>query len=241
MNVLIVGSSSGLGRSLLEYYAALNHCVIGISRYNDINILNKHQKIASIVAKDLLECKSQDSFLEVVRELPSLDLCIYCIGGGYGKNSEMPSYEEMSLLVSLNLLVPSSILKSLHLNCCASSSTKHCFISSVASEEVVASVAYSSAKAALNAYGKTVSKKDNSCGPVVVIKLGAVEGSGSAFDRLHQRNIKAYDDFCKKRLKGQPPMHTSEITKFVANLMDQPTKLLDGLTIKLDSSESLSI
>ena len=240
-NILIVGSSSGLGAELLARYANNSVRVTGISRYQNKETFANHSEIARVVKMDLLDCQSQDSFKDAIKGFELFSHCIFCIGGGYGINAMLPSYEDLLLLLKLNLLIPTSLLKGLVDEGLVDLSTKICFISSIAAEEAVASVSYTSAKAALNAYSKVISKKDNNVGPVLNIKLGAVEGSGAAFDRLKLRDIGAYQDFCNNRLNGEHPMRASDVAEFIVKLLDSPASLLNGLTIKLDNSESLSI
>ena len=70
---------------------------------------------------------------------------------------------------------------------------------------------------------------------------GAFEGSGSAFDRLKEKNLEAYNSFVKNRLPNGNPLSTKELASYIIATMNFSTDLLDGLTIKVDGNESFSL
>ena len=108
--ILVIGSSSGLGRSIFEQSANAGMKVLGVSRYSDDSILLRHKEMSCAIQQDLLEMHSQsefDDFFESIN-IESINQLFIVIGGGYGINEVVPSYEDLSLLLKLNLLIPSS-------------------------------------------------------------------------------------------------------------------------------------
>ena len=239
-SVLIVGSSSGLGRALFDLYSSNGDNVTGLSRYKNGSVLDEHQLKGDIHKYDLLKNNKQKDFDHIVMNMSFFTHCIFCVGGGYGIKSMMPSFDDLFLLLN-NLLVPAALVRSLFDMKKINNVTKICFISSIAAEEVTASVGYTTAKLALNGYSKLLSKYDNKLGPVMTVKLGAVEGYGAAFDRLKVNNKPAYEAFIHERLNGSFPMHATNVAEAIVSLLDLPYNLVNGLTIKLDNSESSKV
>ena len=243
MNTLIVGSSSGLGKEILEQKIKKGDEIFAISRYSNHLIYKEHLNQANLIIKaDLASFDEQNQFDPLLKHIPSLDQIYFAIGGGFGRKDLIPSYEDMLLVFKMNIFVISSIIKSLHESKKINESSKICVISSIASQEVVASPAYSSAKSALNTFSKTMTKKKNkNFGSLSNFICGAFEGNGTGFDRLRLNNKAAYNNFVNNRLPNGKTLSTSELAAYIITTMDFSTELLDGITIKVDSNESFSI
>ena len=243
MNILIVGSSSGLGKEILEQKINKGSNLYAISKYSNKSIYNAHQEYTKAIIKaDLSEIDTQQEINFLLKDMPSFDQIYFAIGGGFGRKDILPSYEDMLLVYKLNVFLIFSIIKGLYENNQMGSKSKICTISSIASQEVTASPSYSSAKSALNTLGKTVSKKNkNYFGSLTNFLCGAFEGNGTGFDRLKVKNKNAYNSFISNRLPNGKPIKTSELASYIIKTMDFSTDLLNGLTIKIDGNESVSI
>jgi NAD(P)-dependent dehydrogenase (short-subunit alcohol dehydrogenase family) len=242
LNSLVVGSSSGLGRKIFESISESSLNVYGVSRYRNIDTFEHHLAAGNARRVDLLNFNSQSDFHSLISQLPSFKRIYLCIGGGYGIHNDLPSFEETLLLHKLNSFIPSSIVNSLfNLEKLDSESTIF-FISSIATDEITASTGYSSAKSSLNVYSKCIAQKiAPNLGAVVLVKLGAIEGSGTSFDRLKLTNPTAYTNFVSSRLPYGRPMDTSQVASTLINLSTLPTQILDGMSITIHANESLAL
>lgn len=242
MTSLIIGSGSGLGKAIFEEEASISEQTYGFSRYTNSITFKNHELIGKPRAVNLLSLRCQDDFDELVRNLPNFDRVYYVIGGGYGLHASLPTFEQLFTLMSLNLFVPTSMLHSLTSFGKIGNSSRSVFISSIAAEEVVGSTGYSASKAALNAFVKVCSKEQKGCfGSFSTFVLGAMEGDGTSFDRLKSRNIEAYNQFTSSRLPYKAPIETRKVANLIMNTLSQEVPILDGLKVKVDANESLSI
>ena len=243
MNILIVGSSSGLGKEIFEQKLKLGDQIYALSKYSNSSIYKDHLRNARAINKiDFADIKTQEEINLLFNNLPEIDQIYFAIGGGFGKRDILPSFEDISLVYKLNVFIVSSVIKSLFDSQKLKKDSKICIISSISSKEVTASPAYSSAKSALNTLGKVMTKqKDNHFGSLTNFICGAFEGNGTGFDRLKSKNIEAYNKFISDRLPNGKPLNTFELASYIIKTMDFSVDLLDGLTIKIDGNESFAI
>ena len=243
MNILIVGSSSGLGKEIFEQNIKIGNQIYAISKYSNNSTYENHlNSAAKIVKTDLTNINTQKDINLLLDKIPQIDQIYFAIGGGFGKRDTLPSFEDIFLVYKINVFVISSMIKYLNESEKINKNSKICIISSVASQEVTASPAYSSAKSALNTFGKVVTKqKNNHFGSLTNFICGAFEGNGTGFDRLKSKNIEAYNDFISSRLPNGKPLNVSALVSYIIKTMDSTVDLLDGLTIKIDGNESFSI
>ena len=243
MNSLVVGSSSGLGCQLYESISRRPHSsVYGLSRYKNLDRFNSHSLVGNVKRVDFLEYTSQKTFDDLFSELPNFSNIYLTIGGGYGIHSDFPSYEESLLIHKLNSFIPSSIVHSLSNLGKLNSATNIFFISSIATEEITASTGYTAAKSSLNAYSKCIARKKGlKFGAVVLVKLGAMEGAGTSFDRLKCNNINAYEQFVSTRLPYGKPMNSFDVASTLIDLSALPKQILDGMSITIHANESVSL
>ena len=243
MNILIVGSSSGLGKEILEQKIKNGNNIYAISKYTNESIYNTHyEHTKSIIKADLSKIDKQQEINFLLKDMPDFEQIYFAIGGGFGRKDILPSYEDILYVYKLNVFLIFSMIKAFYENNQIGIKSKICTISSIASQEVTASPSYSSAKSALNTLGKTMTKQNkNYFGSLTNFLCGAFEGNGTGFDRLKVKNHDAYNLFISNRLPNGRPIQTSELASYIIKTMDFSTDLLDGLTIKVDGNESVSI
>ena len=243
MNILIVGSSSGLGKEIFEQNIKTRNQIYAISKYSNNSTYKDHlNNAAAIVRSDFINIKTQKDIDSILEKIPTIEKIYFAVGGGFGKREILPSFEDIFLVFKINVFVISSIIKSLSESGKISKNTKICIISSIASKEVTASPAYSAAKSALNTLGKVITKQKNKqFGSLTNFICGAFEGNGSGFDRLKLNNREAYNNFVISRLPNGKPLNTSELASYIIKTMNFSVDLIDGLTLKIDGNESLAI
>lgn len=92
MNILITGTSTGVGNGLAKFYLNQGHTVYGISRKADKN-LNKHEKF-KFLAQDLSQFKeTEKNVAEFLKDLLTLDIVIL----NAGKLNEIKDLKDTSI------------------------------------------------------------------------------------------------------------------------------------------------
>jgi NAD(P)-dependent dehydrogenase (short-subunit alcohol dehydrogenase family) len=101
----------------------------------------------------------------------------------------------------------------------------------------MASIGYSTAKAALNIYSKILSKKFlKKKIDVKNLILGAFETEDNSFARLKKKNLKAYNDFKKKRLPLKRYAISEEIIPVIEFILSDKSNILSNELI-IDNRE----
>ena len=114
-------------------------------------------------------------------------------------------------------------------------------ISTVAALESIASIGYSTAKAALTVYSKKLAKTFvNKNIFIKTIIPGAFETPDNSFANLRKKNIKAYRRFRNIRLPRKKYANASDIIPLVEFLIQKESQMLSGSDIVIDFSESNS-
>jgi len=243
MNILIIGSSNGLGKEIFEQKKDTNADIYTISKYSNSKVYDDHLKhTKQLIKTDLAKIQNQAEINLIVNKFPILDQIYFLIGGGFGRKDILPNYEDMLFIYKMNVFIISSLIKGLNEKEKMNKNSKICIVSSIASKEVTASPAYSSAKSALNTYGKLITKKkDTQFGSLTNFICGAFEGNGASFDRLKKNNLNAYNNYIKNKLPNGEPLRTKDLASYIITTMDFSKNILDGLTIKIDGNESIAI
>ncbi len=243
-NILITGASSGLGLCLTEHFNKKNANLIcvGRSKLKIKKILRDldNTKI-NFLSLDLTKDKNLKKMLGFIKkEKKKIDIIIHCMGGGFGKKDHLLDKKDFEFLMKINLGVSIEINKYIIENKLYRD-LKIIHIGSVASIENVASVGYSTSKAALIGYVKTVSKHFlNKKIFISSILPGAFEYKGNSFERLKNRNFKEYSKFIKKRLPLGYIPKPDEMTTMIELMVSNKGKMFTGSSIILDYGESNS-
>lgn len=243
MKILINGASSGLGRYLSQYYNSKGHNLICIGK-NKSKIMSLKREMSSknlFFSGDLSIDKILIKLKKDLLKIKKIDAVIHCMGGGFGIKDDLLSKKDFFELFNKNLFVQSEInnfiiKKSLK----EKNSLKIIHISTVASIENVASVGYSTAKAALNIYSQILSKKLFSKNiDIKNIIMGAFETNDNSFGRLKKKNIRAYKKFKNTRMPLKKYILPNEIVPTLNFLLDKNSRIISG-DIVLDNREKSS-
>ena len=163
------------------------------------------------------------------------------MGGGFGIKDDLLSKKDFLELFNKNLFIQSEINNLVIKETLKKrGSLKIIHISTVASIENVASVGYTTAKAALNVYSQILSKKlFTKQIDIKNIIMGAFETKDNSFGRLKKKNIGAYKKFKNTRMPLKKYILPSEIVPTLNFLLDKNSRIISG-DIVLDNREKSS-
>lgn len=188
-NVLIVGASKGIGKSIAMAFAEENARVTTIARSEDILIqLNKEliqifNTDHKYVAADLMKQNNDELMKSLLEERGVFDIVIQNIGGSLVSRNALGTYEEWEhawkfnagLAIELNhILIPPMVEKGWG---------RVVHISSISAKMLRGNPLYASSKAFLNAYVTTVGRELAPSGVVMsAVMPGAVAFPNSYWD-----------------------------------------------------------
>ena len=158
---LITGASSGLGLYLSRYFNKLNYDLVTVGRsLSNVKelkkILNKKNK-KNCFKYDLLNTRQLNSFKNKIKKM-KFDSVIHCMGGGLGMHDPLINQKNLIKLFNFNVSVAVAINNEVISKNLRNKKLRIIHIGSVASLETGASVGYSSVKASLLAYTKTLAR-----------------------------------------------------------------------------------
>lgn len=240
--ILITGATSGLGRKLAVELAATGKSIIAVGR--DPDKLKSLLIASSNIRTFLCDFESDISKKDLYNELKVLDIdaVIHCLGGGFKLSQDLLSSSGFMRLFNLNFLVSAEINEILIPRMLKNKRGWIVHIGSIASREVTASVGYTSIKAIIPAYVKTLGRRliANNVYMSAIIPGGMV-GERGAMDRLELINSSAVSSFITKKRPTGKLSKVEDYLRWVEMLLSAHASLHASNSIILDEGESTSI
>ena len=232
-NLVITGASSGLGKKICEHFSKKNFNLVCIGK-TSVKIQNLKKNLNNkknlYFSYDLIKDKNLIKLINKLKKIKDLDAVIHCMGGGLGIHESLITKKNFIKLFNCNLFAQSEINNLLIKNSIKrKKQLKIIHISSVASLENVASIGYSTAKAALNIYSKILAKKFIK--DKIFVKnliLGGFETEDNSFGRLKKKNFRAYKNFIKKRMPLDRLSYFSEIIPIIEFVLNPVSEIVSG-------------
>ena len=244
--ILITGASKGLGLEISREFANSGASLALVSRSDDLlkNLVsefnNKSQHL--VYSKDLLIEENLKLVLEdIKKKFNNLDIIIHCIGGSFGKNDPLGSWEDFEYSLRGNLGIAVNINKEFipYMKKMGGGNIIH--VSSVVSQQATASPFYCSAKSALNGYirsmGNFLAKDKIYLSGIIP---GAFIAEGNAMSRFKFYKPEEYLDFVNTLPQKEMP-HALEYIEIIKLLSSRKARIFAGSLINLDSGQGLAI
>ena len=236
-NIVLTGSSKGLGRELLKNLNNFDCNIILLNRKkNNINI--KNNKIS------IINCDFQKINLipETIKEILSItkkiDVIYHIAGGGLGFHDPLINANDFLKVFNLNLLSILEINRLLLPYMIKRKKGNIVHIGSTASNEALASLSYNTSKYSLSAYVRSLGKaliKDN----IIIngISPGAFEGYKNAMFGLKKKNKKIYNEFINNRLPRNKMGQASELIFLLLYLGSSKSSFTSSNLLTIDAGE----
>ena len=234
--ILIVGGSTGLGFYLTKLYIKKNYDVTIISRNKNKNIENKVKQLLCDVTNIVLLKKLLRNFL---KKKIFFDIIIHNVGGSqkvFDYKEDSKKYElvwraNLGYAIEINnFFIPYMIKKKWG---------RIVHLSSSASYNYSAPVAYSVAKSALNTYVSSLSRKLIKSNIVLsCVCPGPIELPNRYMTLLQKRNTKFWKNYVKNHLPIGRMAKPSEITSVIYFLTSEDSSYCSGAIWNIDGSEN---
>ncbi|MBF0304273.1 MAG: SDR family oxidoreductase [Alphaproteobacteria bacterium] len=244
--VLVTGASKGLGRVAAEAFAAAGARVLGAGRsadkLNDLLATLDPAGGHAIFAVDLLTQAGVAALAAFGQErFGGFDVILHALGGGYGFRDPLPSWEQFETLHRLNLGAGAELNRLLVPGMAEAGGGRIIHVGSVASTDAIASVGYTTIKAALSGYVRTLGRAMAPRGVVVTgILPGAFYAPENSWRRIEATKPEVVADFVRERLPRGYIAEAAEIVPLMLFLAGPGASMMGGALVPIDAGEAVA-
>ncbi|MFX4263231.1 SDR family NAD(P)-dependent oxidoreductase [Pelotomaculum propionicicum] len=242
-NVLIVGASKGIGKSIALGFAQEGARVATIARSEDLlDELDKELKQQyatdhAYYVADVMESDANQLARRLIEERDDFDIVVHNVGGSLVSRNALGTLEEWQhawkfnagIAIDMNnILIPPMIDKGWG---------RVIHISSISAVMLRGNPLYASAKAFLNAYVTTVGRAIASSGVVMsAVMPGAVAFPGSYWDQYTVTNPARCEDFLRHHQAVNRFGTTKEIADVVLFMASEQASFMQGALVPADGA-----
>lgn len=219
---LVTGSSRGIGKEIADTLLkeGCNVVLNGLDKTR-LETIAKHLN-CKFVAGDVTKINDCKKIIDyVTKEYGKLDILICNVGSGRSKAPGKETLKDWSEMINVNLFSATNMINAAQKELEKSRGSVIC-ISSIAGIDITgAPIAYSSAKAALNAFVRGISKPFGKKGiRVNVVAPGNIMFRGSVWDKKLKQNPNMVDKMLKTEValgRLGTPQDVSDLVAFLAS------------------------
>lgn len=241
--VLITGASRGLGsvcaRVFAEKGARLALMARSKSDLEEIitSCLNPGRHLA--VLADLLNINELYHGVAFAKDfLGGFDVVLHVAGGGLGLKEFLINSEDLLKLFNLNVVAAAEINRLVAPDMMKTGKGNLVHVASIASTEATGSVGYSTVKAAMAAYVRSLGNELIKSGVIVTgILPGGFYAPGNAMQRLEKNNPDAYRRFIEERLPRKKMGMAEELIPLILFLCSDAASMMGGCMVPIDAGE----
>ena len=244
-NIIVTGSSRGLGLAIAKELIAQNHKVVlnGRNQQPFLKLKQRNKNINYIIGDFSNPTQSDKLIKNACKILGRIDVLICNIGESKSCLPNHEHYNEWKKMFHQNFFSASNAVESSKKNLIKSKGSI-IFISSICGNEFIkgAPITYSTAKAALNFYAKSLSHYLGQRGVNVnLISPGNLLFKGSTWEN----KIKKNKNKVKKLIKETVPTNVfgtvDDITRLVNYLVSSKSKFINGSIFTVDGGQTIKL
>ena len=240
-NVLLIGSSKGIGRAIAIEFAKENVDIVAVARTEEL-LISLKQECLKLGAKSF-NYELMDVAVKNANELAKcllvkyhhFDVIVHCVGTSLVSRNINGGYNDWEEALRINALAAIDMNSVFIPNMIENNIKGHIIhISSISGHYLRGNPLYASSKAFLNAYVTTAGRELASKGIILnAVMPGAVAFEGSYWDKLIKEGNAKCDDFLRHHQAigrfGTP----EEIAPLVAFLASDKSSFMPGAVIDI--------
>lgn len=242
-NILVVGASKGIGRSIALGFAKEGGKVTTIARSEDLLIeLDREMKQAvdtdhAYYVSDIMKNDANELARRLIEERGVFDIVVHNVGGSLVSRNALGTLEEWQYAWKFNAGVAIDMNNVLIKPMIDKGWGRIIHVSSISAVMLRGNPLYASAKAFLNAYVTTVGRTIADTGVVMsAVMPGAVTFPGSYWDKYTVTDIARCEDFLRHHQAANRFGTTKEIADVVLFMASEQASFMQAALVPVDGA-----
>lgn len=242
-NVLVVGASKGIGKSIALGFAQEGARVTNVARseklLSELNIQMRQMTDTdhSYYVSDIMECDANSLARNLIEERGVFDIVVHNVGGSLVSRNALGTLDEWQHAWKFNAGVAIDMNNVLIQPMIDKGWGRVIHISSISAVMLRGNPLYASAKAFLNAYVTTVGRTVASSGVVMsAVMPGAVAFPGSYWDKYAETDPARCEDFLSHHQAANRFGTTKEIADVVLFMASEQASFMQSALVPVDGA-----
>lgn len=242
-NVLVVGASKGIGRSIALAFAGENACVTAVARSEKLlkslvaELATKSNNNHKWFAADLMGIDASEFARNVIDERGVFDIVVHNVGGSLVSRNALGALGEWEHAWKFNAGIAIAMNHILVEPMKAKKWGRVVHISSISAQMLRGNPLYASSKAFLNAYVTTVGRELAPSGVIMsAVMPGAVAFPGSYWDKHMETDKERCNDFLRHHQAAGRFGKPEEIADVVLFLASERASFMQAAIVPVDGA-----
>jgi NAD(P)-dependent dehydrogenase (short-subunit alcohol dehydrogenase family) len=238
--IIVTGSSRGIGLAIATKLIKEGHNVV-LNGRNKKKFTKINKKIKYEVGNFSDPNSAKKVISNSVKTLKGLDVLICNIGESKSCMPNKESFTEWKKMFNQNFFTATNAIEAAKKKLIQSKGSIIC-ISSICGNELIkgAPITYSTAKAALNFYAKSLSHYLSSFGVRInVISPGNILFPGSVWDKKMRKDKHKTENLIKRNVPLNKFGSTKDVTELVSYLVSDKSKFITGSNFVVDGGQTI--
>lgn len=242
-NVLIVGASKGIGRSIALGFAEEGCRLVIVARSEELlsevraEALSLGAISCEYVVCDIMECDTQEFADRLMSEFGVFDVVVHNVGGSLISRDHLGGAKDWNYALKFNAVAAIDMNSRLIPPMVERGYGRVIHISSISAVMLRGNPLYASAKAFLNAYVTTVGRQLAPTGVLLCsVMPGAVAFEGSYWDKFVKEGAPRVDDFLRHHQAANRFGTPEEIANAVVFMASDRASFMQATNIPVDGA-----
>jgi len=240
--IIVTGSSRGIGLAIAKKLIKEGHYVVLNGRHEkSFKKIKKNKRINYQIGNFSNPQEAKKIINKSIKILNGLDILICNIGESKSCPPNSENFAEWKKMFNQNFFTATNAIEAAKKKIIQSKGSIIC-ISSICGNELIkgAPITYSTAKAALNFYVKSLSHYLSYLGVKInIISPGNILFSGSVWDKKMKKNKNKTKSLIKQNVPLNKFGTTEDVTELVSYLVSNKSKFITGSNFVVDGGQTI--